>query len=459
MWLNSLLWGATALTLACVGVQAAPATECLQPFKFDFNDPSELSHFKIDEGGLATVENGNLKMALTKQNTATTLNLTQTIPQGYVRARIKAGPGNGVVTAFTMRGANGDEIDHEWLGKKPGRVETTFFVGGKHISGFEDSYNFDLPNGDATAEFFNYAFEFTQKEVKYYVNDKLEYTLKNKGDGNFPLKPDHMLIGIWDGSSVSEWAGKTDYSKVSEYATYFDWIEVVPYCDGVPPATTSFSTVTAGATSTSSSSTSDLPSSSSTMSQSDSAGELSSTQNPTVTDDDEPTVTTVTSSYVYTSSYETDVNGVPMTSTSMVTTETTYATTIAEQPEPGETVIVTTSVPEQVTTTTSTYTYTTTYVTTINGVPTTTSSVATATTTYQVTNPGGIQTHTGIITYVSIPPVVTTVDCDPTTITETPSTSIVPQPTPTHTKPRKCRPKHKKHKPGKCHRRFPVQTP
>ncbi|KAJ1983602.1 hypothetical protein H4R34_001190, partial [Dimargaris verticillata] len=106
-----------------------------------------------------------------------------------------------------------------------------------------DSYNFDLPNGDASAEYFNYALELTEQEVKYYVNDKLEYTLENKNDGKYPLRADHLVIGIWDGSRVSEWAGKTDYSKVQQYSTYFDWIEVTPYCNGQKPESVTFSTV------------------------------------------------------------------------------------------------------------------------------------------------------------------------------------------------------------------------
>ncbi|KAJ1961389.1 hypothetical protein H4R35_007449 [Dimargaris xerosporica] len=107
-----------------------------------------------------------------------------------------------------------------------------FFVEGRYVIRDDVPEGFDLPNGDASADYFIYTLEFTDQEVNYYIDDELKYTVKNKNDGKFPTGADHLVLEIWDDNLSGGSAEKPDYSKAQQYSAYIDWIEVTPYCNG-----------------------------------------------------------------------------------------------------------------------------------------------------------------------------------------------------------------------------------
>ncbi|KAJ1930462.1 putative glycosidase CRH2 [Tieghemiomyces parasiticus] len=196
----TLNWSASALALLVLSivlpVSAAPASSDCQAVHFDFNSPSELDHFILDAGGLATVENGNLLMTLDETHKYTTLNYSREVPFGLIRTRLQAGPTDGVVTAFTLRGTNKDEVDLEWIGVNTDHVESTFFSKGKDVPGQSDMGQHKLSNGDASAAFFEYAIELTPTTIKYSVEGKVVRTIKNKNDGKFPVGANRLLMGV-----------------------------------------------------------------------------------------------------------------------------------------------------------------------------------------------------------------------------------------------------------------------
>ncbi|KAJ1915589.1 putative glycosidase CRH2 [Tieghemiomyces parasiticus] len=204
----TLNWGASALALLALSivlpVSAAPASSDCQAVHFDFNSPSELDHFILDAGGLATVENGNLLMTLDETHKYTTLNYSREIPFGLIRTRLQAGPTDGVVTAFTLRGTNKDEVDLEWIGVNTDHVESTFFSKGKDVPGQSDMGKHKLSNGDASAAFFEYAIELTPTIIKYSVEGKVVRTIQNKNDGKFPVGANRLLMGLFYGYRGSD---------------------------------------------------------------------------------------------------------------------------------------------------------------------------------------------------------------------------------------------------------------
>ncbi|RKP36482.1 glycosyl hydrolases family 16-domain-containing protein [Dimargaris cristalligena] len=265
----------------------AATPECT-PKRWDFNAPADMNDFvPLGCGQQAYVDNGNMVWALTKDCNATTMAYPHAIAEGKVSARIKAGDKNGMVTAFIMMGwtpGQVDELDFEWVGRDLSQVQSMLFVNGQRDGPDAHEIDYPVPGGDASADYYLYAIEFTANFVKWSVNGDVFRTVVRKDGQPFPAHADHLQFGVWDGSHQMYWAGVMEWEKYDRAFAYMDWLEITPYCDGVPtstipdsptPPTTTASSVTS-TTAATTSTTSDLNTSTSSAATS-SADQTSTT--------------------------------------------------------------------------------------------------------------------------------------------------------------------------------------
>lgn len=111
-----------------------------------------------------------------------------------------------------------DEIDIEFLGSDTTKVQFNYFSAG--VGGHE--YMYDL-GFDASEEFHNYGFRWTEKDITWFVDEKPVYKVKRseiKAGETWPEEPGRVLMNYWVGTeTASKWMGefKDDYSGSAEY--------------------------------------------------------------------------------------------------------------------------------------------------------------------------------------------------------------------------------------------------
>ncbi|MEM8980706.1 MAG: family 16 glycosylhydrolase, partial [Pseudomonadota bacterium] len=127
---------------------------------------------------------------------------------GRYEATLKAARGEGLVTGFftytgPSYGTRHDEIDFEFLGKDTTHVQVAYFTDGDLTEKW-------IPLGfDAADSFHIYAFEWTSKHIKWFVDGKLIHEVR-ASDVNLPVTPGRLFANIWAAdASVANWAGRT----------------------------------------------------------------------------------------------------------------------------------------------------------------------------------------------------------------------------------------------------------
>ncbi len=140
---------------------------------------------------------------------------------GLYEARIRVAAGSGLNTAiFTYSGPPltnvHDEIDFEFLGKTPSKVQLNYFSSAR--GGHESLEPLDT---NASVGFNNYAFEWLPDRIKWYVNGNL---VRVTTGSMTPSVAGQFLLTLWSGSSALDaWLGKFDDPRYSISAD-FDWV-------------------------------------------------------------------------------------------------------------------------------------------------------------------------------------------------------------------------------------------
>ncbi|WP_028746552.1 glycoside hydrolase family 16 protein [Rhizobium mesoamericanum] len=130
---------------------------------------------------------------------------------GTYEARIKAGTGSGLNSAFfTYIGPadkqKHDEIDFEVLGKNTGEVQVNQYVQAK--GGNEKL----VPVGSKADEGFNdYAFIWEKDRLRYYLNGKLVQDVTDPS--KIPTTPQKIFFSLWGSDTLLNWMGRFDYTK------------------------------------------------------------------------------------------------------------------------------------------------------------------------------------------------------------------------------------------------------
>lgn len=132
---------------------------------------------------------------------------------GLYEARMRPAAGSGLNTAFfTYIGPpNGvpehDEIDFEFLGKAPRRVEISHHVNGKIFRGKIVDLGFD-----ASEDFHDYAFDWSATRLAWFVDGVKVY--ETPPGIPIPRHPGFLFFSLWSGSPVEDsWMGPFAYTK------------------------------------------------------------------------------------------------------------------------------------------------------------------------------------------------------------------------------------------------------
>lgn len=144
---------------------------------------------------------------------------------GKYEARIKAATSSGVNTAFfTYAGYPSktvhDEIDFEFLGKDPKKVQVNYWVDGK-----QNATMIDL-GFDASKDFHNYSFVWTPSKISWFIDDKLVH--ETASDAKIPTHPQNIFFSLWTSSkNIEQWMGEFIYK--SPLTAEFSSIKFTPY--------------------------------------------------------------------------------------------------------------------------------------------------------------------------------------------------------------------------------------
>ncbi|CAI4215839.1 unnamed protein product [Parascedosporium putredinis] len=181
-----------------------------------------------DEGAVFTVS---------KSGEAPTLTSTFYIMFGRVEIRLKASPGDGIVSSLVLQSDDLDEIDMEWMGYDGANVQTMYFDQGVGPS----SRLLIVPVANNQEEFVDYVLDWTSERLTWSVGGTVVRTLE-AGDAStaeYPQTPMMVKIGSWSAGDEAtnaegtvEWAhGPTDYTK-GPFSMYVQSMAVTDYSTG-----------------------------------------------------------------------------------------------------------------------------------------------------------------------------------------------------------------------------------
>ncbi len=168
--------------------------------------------------GAVTAKDGNVLLTLSNRGGRLRrigcgeLHTRKRLGYGRYEARMRTAAGSGLNTAFfTYVGPpNGqpehDEIDFEFLGKTPRSVELNYWSNGRQ----QPSTDVDL-GFDASADFHDYAFEWTPGKIRWFADGKLLHESPEGAD--VPDKPGYLFFSLWSGSHLEDaWLGPFTYT-------------------------------------------------------------------------------------------------------------------------------------------------------------------------------------------------------------------------------------------------------
>lgn len=114
------------------------------------------------------------------------------------------------------------EIDFEFLGKNPGKVQlTTHLIQGSNVK--FSTITLDL-GFDYSKDFHEYAILWTKSEVKWFVDKRLIHTEKKYvPDEDLQIRL-NLYVGNMDDPGIRNWLGRVDKERLPG-ATLFDWVK------------------------------------------------------------------------------------------------------------------------------------------------------------------------------------------------------------------------------------------
>lgn len=124
---------------------------------------------------------------------------------GYFEARMRVPRGSGLVTGFFTYMRDGaehtwHEIDIEILGRNTRSIQLTYFTRGRrHIITRPLTF-------DASADFHNYAFEWTPRYLRWYVDGRLLHE-ETGANGALPRSEQRLFIHLWNTETLTDWLG------------------------------------------------------------------------------------------------------------------------------------------------------------------------------------------------------------------------------------------------------------
>jgi len=127
---------------------------------------------------------------------------------GYFEASMRIPRGEGVVAGFFTYARPGEsdtweEIDIEFLGKRPRAMAVTY-----HVHGFSHQDMIDL-GFDASQAFHTYGFEWTEDAVRWYVDNRLVHEVRDPRLQRL-RRPQRLYLSLWNSTELYRWVGDLD---------------------------------------------------------------------------------------------------------------------------------------------------------------------------------------------------------------------------------------------------------
>ncbi|MBY0563643.1 MAG: family 16 glycosylhydrolase [Hyphomonadaceae bacterium] len=124
---------------------------------------------------------------------------------GYFETRMRIARGAGTVSAFfTFARPAGretwNEIDMEFTGRDPRRIELVY-----HVAGDAALQVLELPF-DASAGFHTYAFEWLPNEIRWYIDNRLVH-ISRGGRVAELVQPQRIFFSLWNSERMPRWLG------------------------------------------------------------------------------------------------------------------------------------------------------------------------------------------------------------------------------------------------------------
>jgi len=234
-WQFAVAVGAALLCSTTAPVAPASAEATGASF-FDSFDRLDTSRWYISDGWVngpiqsctwsknnVGVQNGMLQLRLThspnalRQYSCAEIRTRATLGYGTYEARLRPAVGSGLNSAmFTYSGPPltpvHDELDFEFLGKAPQKVQLNYYVSG---TGGHESLAVVPAN-----QFVTVALDWAPGRLRWFVNGEL---VREERQSPLPVTPGQFFLSLWSGSSkVDSWLGH--FSGQTPVVAYVDWI-------------------------------------------------------------------------------------------------------------------------------------------------------------------------------------------------------------------------------------------
>ncbi|KAI8873159.1 concanavalin A-like lectin/glucanase, partial [Ramicandelaber brevisporus] len=173
-----------------------------------------------------------------------TVSSTRWVEYGKVTARLKsASHGKGPVSAFILKGSEGDEIDiAEIVGLERDRIQTNFYY-----DGIEDYTHMvrspELAHTDQA--YYDYGVDWKPDSITWLINGQPIRVLRKADTWDsklkvfkFPSRPARIQFSVWDGGNsgkegTMKWAGTpTEWDKFARFEMEIAQVSVECYYKG-----------------------------------------------------------------------------------------------------------------------------------------------------------------------------------------------------------------------------------
>ncbi|KAG7192335.1 transglycosylase [Scheffersomyces spartinae] len=224
-------------TLACnplISSDCPPDPALSASFKETFN--LESKYFTaVKENGLSYTDIG-LEFQIAKQGMNPSIKSDFYIMFGKVEVVLQAAEGQGIISSFYLQSDDLDEIDIELFGGDPYEYQSNFFLKGNTAT--YDRGRYHHTSSSPLLNFHTYTIEWTEDQITWTCDGKLDRTLLSTNPQGFPQTPMYIMAGAWAGGDPNnqigtiEWAGGlTDYNK-GPFQMYIKSIIVSDYSSG-----------------------------------------------------------------------------------------------------------------------------------------------------------------------------------------------------------------------------------
>ncbi|KAJ4362871.1 hypothetical protein N0V95_001245, partial [Ascochyta clinopodiicola] len=208
-----------------------------QTWETDFTAGKDaIKGWKQTAGSLTYTAEG-AEFSVAKKGDAPTIGSEAYLHFGYVEVKMKAAPGQGIISSIVLQSDDLDEVDWEWIGGVDTKTQMNYFGKGNTTT-YDRMIEADVSS--TQNEFHTYALNWTSESLTWIIDNKPMRTLNYadaNGGKNFPQTPCNVRLGNWPGGDsenegTRQWAGgEVDYSKAPFKMTVAN-IKVINYSPG-----------------------------------------------------------------------------------------------------------------------------------------------------------------------------------------------------------------------------------